>query len=284
MKTLLCMTALPLVLVAGLALLTAAQPPAGPPPGPKGKLVIVGGGGTTDEIIQRALELAGGKEARMLIVPQASGDAEESGESSRKFWAEKGASRITVLDPSNEKRALEAIERATLIWIPGGDQSRLTEALGKTALPAAMRKRYEEGAVVGGTSAGAAVMSRAMLIGGDKAVMDAVRKGGTQTSEGFGFWPEAIVDQHFVARQRFTRLLTCVLDNPDLVGVGIDEKTAVLVDGTRCEVLGESTVIVVDARGAQRRASKDGETLSASDVKLHVLHRGDTFELGPRAK
>jgi cyanophycinase len=251
---------------------------------PKGKLVIVGGGGTTDGIFARALELAGGKDARMLIVPQASGDAEESGESSRKHWSEKGVRNISVLDHKDEKGALRAIERADLIWISGGDQSRLAERLGKTALPAAMRKRYQEGAVVGGTSAGAAIMSQRMLVGGDKADLDTIRSGGSQTSEGFGLWPEAIIDQHFVARQRFTRLLTCVLDNPDFVGIGIDERTAVLVDGARCEVLGESSVLVIDARAAQKRPSKSGETLSASDLKLHVLHAGDTFEIAARAQ
>jgi cyanophycinase len=252
--------------------------------GPKGKLVVVGGGGTTEEIIARAFALAGGKDVRMLIVPQASGDAEDSGESSRKFWSEKGATRISVLDARDEKAALEQIERAQLIWIPGGDQSRLAERLGKTPLPAAMRKRYMEGAVVGGTSAGAAIMSRAMLIGGEKADLEWIRPGGSEVGEGFGLWPETIVDQHFVKRQRFTRLLTCVLDHPELVGVGIDERTAVIVDGTSCEVIGESSVLVVDARAAKARPAKPGEPLSASDVKMHVLRRGDKFEIAPPAK
>jgi cyanophycinase len=102
--------------------------------------------------------------------------------------------------------------------------------------------------------------------------------------DGLGFWPQAIVDQHFVKRQRFTRLLACVLDHPDLVGVGIDEKTAVIVDGGKCEVMGESTVLVLDARAAQKRASKAGETLSASGLQLNVLHQGDKFEIKPVAK
>jgi cyanophycinase len=91
-----------------------------------------------------------------------------------------------------------------------------------------------------------------------------------------------IVDQHFVARQCFTRLLTCVLDNADFVGVGIDERTAVIVDGVRCHVMGESSVLVIDARAAQKRPSKPGEVLSASDLKMHVLRAGDTFEIAPR--
>jgi cyanophycinase len=279
MKTILLLSALvPLV-----SLALVAQDNAGPA-GPKGKLIVVGGGGTTDEILARAFALAGGKDARILIVPQAAGDAEESGESSRKFWTEKGATHVSVLDARDEKAALAAVERAQFIWMPGGDQSLLAEKLGNTPLPAAMRKRYMEGAIVGGTSAGAAIMSRAMLIGGEKADLEWIRPGGSEISDGFGFWPEAIVDQHFVKRQRFTRLLTCVLDHPELVGVGIDERTAVVVDGMHCEVIGESSVLVVDARAAKARPAKSGEPLSVSDVKLHVLHRGDKFEIAPAAK
>jgi cyanophycinase len=234
--------------------------------------------------VGRALALAGGKDARMLIVPQAANDAEESGESSRKLWAEKGATHVSVMDHHDIKGSLAAIEKADFIWIPGGDQSRLTELLGKTPLPAAMRKRYQEGAVVGGTSAGAAIMSRTMLIGGEKADLVNIKPGGSEVEEGFGLWPEAIVDQHFVKRQRFTRLLTCVIDHPELVGVGIDEKTAVIVDGPHCEVIGDSSVLVIDARAAEKHATKEGETLSASGLQLHVLHRGDKFDIKPMTK
>src|SRR2546428_204716 len=82
--------------------------------------------------------------------------------------------------------------------------------------------------------------------------------GGTQPTDGLALWPEVIVDQHFFKRQRFNRLLACVLDHPELVGVGIDEKTAVVVSNDKCEVIGESTVLVVDARSAVRKETKSG--------------------------
>jgi cyanophycinase len=279
MKTLLSLLACTLSITVGLAAVNRAGET-----GPKGKLVIVGGGGTTDEIVERALALAGGKDARMLIVPQAAEDDKKSGEDSKKYWMDKGATHVDILDPTDEKAGLELVAKADFIWMPGGDQVRLVDHLAKTALPAAMRKRYQDGAVVGGTSAGAAVMSNVMVIGGDKADLKSVRSGGTETTEGFGFWPAAIVDQHFVKRQRFTRLLACVLDHPDLVGVGIDEKTAVVVADGHCEVIGESTVLVLDARAAQKRAAKAGETLSASGLQLNGLHRGDKFDVAPAAK
>jgi cyanophycinase len=279
MKTLVPVLACTLLVAAGFASVKSADESA-----PKGKLVIVGGGGTTEEIIGRALQLAGGKDAHMLVVPQAAEDEKKSGVDSKQFWMEKGATHVEVLDPSDEKGALALVAQADFIWMPGGDQVRIIERLGKTGIPAAIRKRYQDGAVVGGTSAGAAVMSTVMVIGGEKADLKSVRSGGTETMDGLGLWPQVIVDQHFVKRQRFTRLLACVLDHPDLVGVGIDEKTAVIVDGGKCEVMGESTVLVLDARAAQKRASKAGETLSASGLQLNVLHQGDKFEIKPVAR
>jgi cyanophycinase len=261
----------------------AAPVQVAPGPAPKGHLLVVGGGGTTDAIVERAFQLCGGKEARMLIVPQAS-SAADAGEDSKKFWVEKGAKNATVLDLADEAQALDAIAKADFIWMPGGDQSRLMEALAKTKAIAAIRKRYEEGALVGGTSAGAAVISPLMMIGGDKADLTAARAGGTQTTEGLALWPEVVVDQHFFKRQRFNRLLACVLDHPDLVGVGIDEKTAVVVSNGKCEVVGESSVLVLDARLSVRKETKSGETLSATNLRMQVLRAGDTFDLAHTPK
>lgn len=195
-----------------------------------GPLVIVGGGSVPDAVRARAIELAGGKKARILVVPQASqlepdltpwGDAE-------------------VLDLA--KKPVEQVERATLIWIGGGDQSRLMKALAGTGVIDAIRKRHREGAVVGGTSAGAAVMSKIMLTGGGDP--EAIAKGSAETAEGLGLWPDVIVDQHFVKRKRFNRLASAVLEH-DRTGVGIDESTAVIVRGRKVEVLGESVVLVL---------------------------------------
>jgi cyanophycinase len=276
-------TALTLVFLVLFGSVIAAQVARGPAQAPKGALVVVGGGGTGEAIMERAMSLAGGKSARLLVVPQASG-AEDAGDGLKKFWEEKGATNVAVLDLSDEKRALEEVEKANFIWMGGGDQSRLMDALSKTEIPAAIRKRYRDGAVVGGTSAGAAVISHVMMIGGEKADMSAVKSGGTQTTDGLGLWPEVIVDQHFVQRKRFTRLLACVLDHPELVGVGIDEKTAVIVRGDKYEVMGESSVILIDARGSTRRETKPGEILSATDLRVHTLRPGDTFDLAVHAK
>jgi cyanophycinase len=219
----------------------------------------------------------------MLIVPQASSDP-KAGEESRTFWMEHGATIVEVLDLADPAAATKAIEKAAFIWMPGGDQSRLYDALNAAKLVPVIVERFRAGAVVGGTSAGAAILSKLMIIGGEKADLKSVRAGGTETSDGLGLVTDVVLDQHFVKRQRFTRLLSCVLDHPDTVGVGIDEQTAVIVTGHALEVIGESSVLIIDPRGAKCAPRKAGELHDATGLKLHVLVRGDKFDFGPTKK
>jgi cyanophycinase len=170
---------------------------------------------------------------------------------------------------------VKAIESANLIWMPGGDQNRLMKALPAGVIDT-IRKRFREGAVVGGTSAGAAVLSQVMITG--EADLRAIRRGATQTADGLALWPRAIVDQHFVRRQRFNRLLSAVLDRPELVGVGVDESTAAVWRGSKLEVIGAAQVLIIDARKATIPAGKTGELGAATGVQLHVLTNGMTFD------
>jgi len=236
---------------------------------PRGKLVVVGGGGTPEDVIARTIALAGGPDARAVVLAQAS-SRPEAGEESAAFWRGKGLTRVANLDLADREAARKAIESADLVWFPGGDQVRLLDAIEAAGVAAAIRARYAAGAVVGGTSAGAAVMSSTMILGGETADLTAVRSGSVATKDGLGLLPGSIVDQHFLKRQRFNRLLSAVLDHPDLVGIGIDERTAIVVDGSRLEVLGESAVLVLDARGG------------SGDVRLRVLRSGAELDLAPR--
>jgi cyanophycinase len=246
---------------------------AGPTPGP---LVVVGGGAMPPAIAARALELAGGPAAKILIVPQASSDP-TSGTASAKAWADRGAKAVTILDVADPAAARKAIAAADLIWMPGGDQVLLMAALQKADLVGAIRDRHRQGATVGGTSAGAAVQSGVMITG--EAPLDAIRRGATVTVDGLDLWPGVIVDQHFVRRQRFQRLLAAVLDRPRLVGVGIDEGTAAVVTGTKFTVIGKGQVVVVDARKATVAAGKKDDPAAATGVRLHVLTPGMSFDL-----
>jgi cyanophycinase len=227
---------------------------------PKGRLVVVGGGKTLPEIVKRTLELAGGAEAVVVVIPQAS--SKSDGKASAEQWTAAGAKKASVLDLSDPKAAVARVKEATLLWMPGGDQAELMKALEKTGVPEAIRQRYHEGAVVGGTSAGAAAMSKVMIAGTAKDSDDPI------LAEGLGLWPEAIVDQHFVARSRLPRLLKAVIDRPQLLGIGVDESTAAVVVGSEFEVVGSGTVTVVDARKAKV------DRPAASDVKIHVLKAG----------
>src|SRR5262245_5980300 len=152
---------------------------------PRGRLVIVGGGSIPESVPRHALELAGGPEATVLVVPQASAQP-DAGKSSVEMWRGAGASKVSILDLADPAAALASVRDAKLIWMGGGDQNRLVKALAGTGLPEAIRARYVEGAVVGGTSAGAAAMSKAMITG--EADLESVTGGATEIVEGLALW------------------------------------------------------------------------------------------------
>lgn len=256
-----------------------------------GRLLIVGGGESPPELARRFVELAGGPgRARLAVVPMASAEPESSGIEKVAELTALGARAYVFL--LTRAQALDSARAASLdsttgIWFTGGDQTRLTAILSGTNVLGAMLRRYRAGAVVGGTSAGAAIMSDSMLTGnqrrpdslgyyGDEFPVIARRT--IEVVPGLGFLPGAIVDQHFLRRERHNRLLSAVLERPTLLGLGIDEGTAVEVepDGT-WRVLGRSSVLVIDARQAQMSGS-DAEILSATGVLLHLLPSGGVFD------
>lgn len=256
----------------------------GPSP-PLGHLIIAGGGPTGPDVIEKALSLAGGpKKAHVLIIPQASSQP-EAGQRSKELWQKCGAVHVAILDlkdkmdTKDRAAALAAIKDASLIWMPGGSQSRLMELLQKQNLVRAIHARFEQGATVGGTSAGAAVMSTIMLTAAcrpDCGVRAEAILG--KTSQGLGLWPEVIFDQHFFARARFNRLFTAVLTNHKKIGVGIDEGSAIIVEGEHFEVVGKSNVLVIDARNAKDIMVNRGEPGAATSVLVHCLRSGQRFD------
>jgi cyanophycinase len=242
---------------------------------PKGTLVVVGGGGTAPDIVARTIALAGGKDAIVAVLPQSSAEP-DAGESSVTMWREAGAKVARTISFDDRAAARAALNEATLIWMPGGDQNRFMKTIEGTGLDEIIRERYRAGAVVGGTSAGAAVLSAVMITG--DADLQSVTSHRTATARGLGLWREAIVDQHFLKRQRQNRLISAVIDHPDLVGVGIDEGTAVIVRGTRIEVAGKSAVVVVDARRARVAPSSAGGVAAATGMTLQVLRAGMSWD------
>jgi len=282
--------ALALLLAAGC---TAGSPAAAPDPdGPRGTLLIVGGGAQPPALVEHFVELAGGPgRARIAVLPMASGSPRSGPEKAEQLRG-LGADAF-VLDVTREQArsdsAARLLDGVTGVWLTGGDQSRLTAAILGTPVLDAVRARYREGAVVGGTSAGAAVMSDSMITGaqyregedtagshGD--VYPRVARNAIVLAPAFGFLPGAMVDQHFLRRERHNRLMSVVLERPHLVGVGIDEGTAIRVDPDgRWTVVGESSVLVLDPRGAGVTPA-NAPVLGAEGVRMHLLTAGSVFD------
>jgi cyanophycinase len=257
---------------------------------PRGTLLIVGGGPGHPDVAKRLVELGGGAKGKMLIFPMASSvsDGQASVDTYKKLGI---AAEAVVLTHDAAMKADTAVlfRNVTAVWFPGGDQSKLTAALLGTPVEAAIRNRYYAGAVVGGTSAGAAVLSRIMItgderrIGGKRPPRDStlvnitIDRDNVVTTQGFGLIPGAIVDQHFLRRRRHNRLISLVLENPTLVGAGIDESTAVEVQPNgKWRVWGESVVVIYDARAG--KTTPAGQVLGGTDMRMHVLPAGSTFD------
>ncbi len=241
----------------------------------RGALVIVGGGGTPSEAIAEAVQLAGGIDSRVVILPQASNLADR-GTSSIELFREHKVGDIQIVDLDDPATARAAIERANLIWFPGGQQSQLIEALTQADVVETIRQRNRAGAVVGGTSAGAAVMSALMIP--NSPAMPSLRSGNTPIAKGLGLAESMIIDQHFVERERMNRLLGAIVDHPQQIGVGIGERTAIVVRGQKFTVIGAGSVVVVDARSAAINANREDKLQTATNVRVDVLAAGDEFE------
>ena len=255
---------------------------------PLGSLIIVGGGDTPTLVQERLVALAGGPgKARIAVLPMASTKFDEEAKEVIDELKQLKAEAVLVnlnREEAKKEATAKRLEEFTGYWFLGGDQLRLAATLLGTRALEAIERRFEEGAVVGGTSAGAAVMSSAMLTGRGRrlkgpeaAELRKIARGMTDVGLGFGFFPGAIVDQHFMQRARYNRLLSAVLDHPQLLGVGIDEETALLVrpDGI-WEVLGSHYVKIFDARRA-RILEDDDELAGATDIRMHILPAGSLY-------
>jgi len=272
------------VLLALLACGLAAQA------GPKGYLFIIGGGERDAPLMKRYSDLASRfGMGRVVIFTMASGVPQETGPKLVKEFTGLGMKDVVFYHLSHEEAmkadSAKVLDGAGGIWFAGGDQALLTAALLDTPIHKRMLEMYQSGCVIGGTSAGAAVMSEVMITGDEKrtagkeGTWEVIWADDVVRTRGFGFVKAAVIDQHFVTRRRLNRLIATVIEKPKLVGVGIDESTAVLVrpDG-RYEVLGDNQVVVFDARRAKLVKSPTGR-LGAHGMTLHVLLPGDVYNV-----
>jgi cyanophycinase len=257
----------------------------------------IGGAEETEpggEILERFIDLAGGKKARIAIIPTASDDPQRSGEGYATLFREMGAKeadwlRVERREDANAEEALSLLREATGIYITGGDQARLVRFLVGTLVMECIRMRNADGVIVAGTSAGASILSALMMAGGTGVGGDsnesAARKGMVDVVAGFGLLQDIIVDQHFSQRGRMGRLLSVFAGTPGLIGLGLDEDTAVLIDrkGT-LEALGSNMVTIVDGRNtiSDYFDREEGEILTITGSSLHVLADGRHFDLDTR--
>jgi cyanophycinase len=259
-----------LVCFTGLAAAGQIPPPAAKEPAGEvvGTLFVVGGGTLPASARAEFVKLAGGPKAKLVVIPTASATADGDGASSIAPWKSYKMESVTLLHTRDRKKAddpafVKPLTEATAVWFGGGDQSNVTKAYLGTAVHTAIKDLLARGGLVGGTSAGAAIMSEVMITGGNPKAT---------TGKGLGFYHHAVFDQHFIKRDRENRLIGVLAKNPGLFGVGIDEGTVALLQGRTLTVLGVSSIITILSEGAGKPLTK--ETLKAGQkVDLIDLHK-----------
>jgi len=254
-----------------------------------GPLIIIGGHEDKegDRVILKevARRLKGG---RLVLATVASHEPDGYFEAYQKAFAEIGVDDLVELyveerAESLEDRTLACLDGAGGVFFSGGDQLRISSQIGDTPIERRIRELHAAGGVIAGTSAGASVMSETMLVKGPSS--ESYRIGDLHMAPGLGLVRDLIIDQHFAERGRYGRLLGAVAHNPRLLGVGIDEDTAIVVEGQAFRVIGSGAAYVVDGEAATHSNIAEAgaeQALSMFDVRMHVLSSGDCFDLDQR--
>jgi cyanophycinase len=261
-------TALSILLIT-LVTVVAALARGGDPP--TGTVVAIGGGTLTDEILDVFVAAARGKDGGRIVVCPAASEQVEGPEVGR--LTARGARSVEVVDFRSRAEAdgpgAAKLENASGIFFTGGDQKRLLDTLRGSRALEAVRRAFRSGAAIAGTSAGCAVLGEVAITGDGEP--DLIRAGATPTVEGLGFFSGVVLDQHFLARRRHNRLVSALLEKRTLVGIGVDERTALVRRGDgKLEVVGESFVSVY-------APAKEGRAFA-----LTLLSRGEKLDLAGR--
>lgn len=256
---------------------------------PKGKLFIIGGGDRSDDLMKQVLKVAElNKKDYIVVLPMSSEEPDSSFIFFKNQMVKLTANPIVMLNFNKEtaqnKALTDSVQKAKLIFISGGDQTRFMAVVQNTPLKTAIQKAYENGSTISGTSAGAAVMSEKMITGNQKlqkeysGTFDNIRYDNLETSEGLGLLKTAIIDQHFLKRNRYNRLLSALVEFPTLTGIGIDEATAIIVRNNQIEVAGESEVIVVRNPKGILKSNKNN-LISIENLQMSIYIAGQKFNI-----
>ncbi len=254
-----------------------------------GTLIIVGGheDKSGDMVILKEIAKKVGN-GKLIVATVASEIPLEVWSDYNRIFKSLGVSSIVHLNIAqpDEARSIDVdvlFQDAKVFFFTGGDQLKITTKLGGSPIVGNIYRLFQNGGTIAGTSAGAAVMGKTMLVGGENT--ESHKVGNWMMAPGLGLLENMIVDQHFAQRGRIGRLLGAVSMNPGILGTGIDENTAVIVDKDHLRVIGENAVYIVDGTGVSytniSEASAD-KTMSCHDVKLHILSQGETFDLKTR--
>lgn len=257
----------------------------------RGWIVPIGGAENKENdrlILERFVQVAGGESADIVVIPTAS-RVHETGLRYEAVFRELGAAEVAVMDfdtrrDCQEPGRLERLATASGIFFTGGNQLRLTTLLGGTPVAKLIRLRNAHGVAVGGTSAGASILSEHMIAFGDDG--SSVISGSVRLAPGLGLTNRFIIDQHFRERDRLGRLLTALAYNPFAIGIGLDEDTAAFIGPEdTLEVVGSGGVTVVDAADvgfSSMDSVAEGEPICMLGLKVHILVQGATFNLHTR--
>jgi cyanophycinase len=274
------------------ARMTESRSPArvGPSPAPKGTLIIVGGHEDKEDekLILRAVAEQVGS-GRLVVATVASQEPNEMWETYERVFRGLGVRHVHHLDVDSREEAksekvLRVLDDATVVFFTGGDQLKLTSQLGDTPVYDRLREIHAGGGTIAGTSAGASVVCETMVVAGGQNGSNSIA-GDLRMAPGFGLFPGVIVDQHFAERGRIGRLVAAVTQNPRILGIGIDENTAIIHQRHAFRVLGGGAVYVVDAQDLAYTNLTDesgDRTISAFHLRLHLLTMGDEFDLESR--
>ncbi len=265
----------------------------GAAPANKGYLFIIGGGDRPESMMRRYIELTKRfGTGKIVIFPMASSVPDEVGAEEAAEFKKLGAADVEVGKFTREEALKEdsarILDNAGGVFFSGGVQQRLMDVLLDTPIHRKLTELYEQGCVIGGTSAGAAVMSEVMITGDEKREVkeghefETIQAGNVVTTPGFGFIKNAVIDQHFATRKRHNRLISVLAEKPSLLGVGIDEATAILVNPDQTfEVIGEKDVIVYDL-GRAKINILPNRSIGLEGIIMHVLLPEQKFNLPAR--
>ena len=257
----------------------------------RGWIIPIGGAENKENdrhILERFVRVSGGRDADIVVIPTAS-RLNETGPRYEKLFGELGAARVTSMDfdtrrDCHEPGRLRRLEEATGIFFTGGNQLRISTLLGGTPVAKLIRIRNANGVAVGGTRAGASILSEHMIAFGDEG--SSVISGSVRLAPGLGLTNRFIIDQHFRQRDRLGRLLTALAYNPFAVGIGLDEDTAAFIGPDETvEVEGSGGVTIVDASDvsfSSMDSVSEGQPVCLLGLKLHILVAGATFNLHTR--